>query len=58
MSEKQDERLERFWKQPDGLPTDADDKERGRAYAEWVEQAEVFSPMLVDAVKKLVRGEL
>lgn len=57
MSDEQDKRLERFWKQPDGVPTAEDYKERGRAYAEWAEQAGLFSPSLLEAIKKLMRGE-
>ena len=52
MNDKQDERLERFWKQADGLPTREDDEERMCAYIESAQDK--FSPAILDAIKKLM----
>ena len=52
MSDKRNPRLERFWKQADGLPTREDDEERMRAYIESAKDK--FSPAILDAIKKLM----
>ena len=54
MSDKRDERLERFWKQADGQPSREDDEERMRAYIQRAEENGLFGPTILDALKKLM----
>ena len=54
MIEKRDPRLERFWKQADGMPTREDDEERMRAYIQRAEENGLFGPTILDALKKLM----
>lgn len=52
-----DERLNRFWQQPDGLPSLADDEARMKAYLEWAEESGSFSKSILEAIKKLAEGK-
>jgi len=54
MSDKRDPRLERFWKQADGLPSREDDEERMRAYIQRAEENGLFGQTILDALKKLM----
>ena len=54
MTGEQDKRLERFWKQADGLPSRENDEERGRAYIQRAEENGLFGPTILDALKKLM----
>lgn len=54
MIERRDERLDRFWKQADGLPSREDDEERIRAYIQRAEENGLFGPTILDALKKLM----